>query len=230
MWRRSQGTWLSPHTPTRASSSVRLCVCVYATGSGNRVCSSHVFFLTPQTERMPSYFCDKEGACVKTDFVDCENDRVCVNACVCYLRCLLWMWCHVFVMWGEGVFGFFPSKAQKKVLGFISVCFVKSALNIAEIKCSSHSLNKLHLSTWFIDWTDVICCSKGMIYLESWGPWCYAQSWNILNGKKHTKSTIPNKVLPVFISTLQLDPAVFFLSFYLFLLFSKDALNWPAIQ
>ncbi len=136
MWRRSQGTWLSPHTPTRASSSVRLCVCVYATGSGNRVCSSHVFFLTPQTERMPSYFCDKEGACVKTDFVDCENDRVCVNACVCYLRCLLWMWCHVFVMWGEGVFGFFPSKAQKKVLGFISVCFVKSALNIAEIKCS----------------------------------------------------------------------------------------------
>ncbi len=126
---------ISTHTHKSLFFCTLVCVCLCDRLREQGVLFPCVF-LTPQTERMPSYFCDKEGACVKTDFVDCENDRVCVNACVCYLRCLLWMWCHVFVMWGEGVFGFFPSKAQRKVLGFISVCFVKSALNIAEIKRS----------------------------------------------------------------------------------------------
>ncbi len=81
MWRTSQGTWLSPHTPTRASSSVRMCVCLCERLREQGVLFACVFF-PPQTERMPPYFCDKEGVCVKTDCVDCENDRVCVWMCV----------------------------------------------------------------------------------------------------------------------------------------------------
>lgn len=62
-------------------------VCVR--GVGNRVCSSHVFFFFPHKQKECFHIFDKEGVCVKTDFVDCKNDCVCVWLCVCYLRCLL---------------------------------------------------------------------------------------------------------------------------------------------
>lgn len=67
---------------------------------------------------MPPYFCDKERVCVKTDCVDCENDCLCVNVCVLSkMFALDVMSCVCYV--GRGVFGFFPSEAQKrKVLGF----------------------------------------------------------------------------------------------------------------
>lgn len=71
-----RGDGLSPRTPTRASSSVRNCLCERRREQG--VLFTCFFFFSPHKQKECFHIFDKEGVCVKTDFVDCKNDCVCV--------------------------------------------------------------------------------------------------------------------------------------------------------